>query len=46
VRILTINCGSSTLKLEFFEAAIARATAYSREHFEDPPEIRNWTWTP
>jgi xylulose-5-phosphate/fructose-6-phosphate phosphoketolase len=28
------------------EAAIARATAYSREHFEDPPEIRNWTWTP
>ena len=28
------------------EAAIARATAYSREHFEDPPEIRNWTWPP
>ncbi len=28
------------------EAAIARATAYSREHFEDPPEISNWTWTP
>ena len=27
------------------EAAIARATAYSREHFEDPPEIRNWSWT-
>jgi xylulose-5-phosphate/fructose-6-phosphate phosphoketolase len=27
------------------EAAIARVTAYSREHFEDPPEIRNWTWT-
>jgi xylulose-5-phosphate/fructose-6-phosphate phosphoketolase len=27
------------------EAAIARATAYSREHFEDPPEISNWTWT-
>jgi xylulose-5-phosphate/fructose-6-phosphate phosphoketolase len=27
------------------EAAIARATAYSREHFEDPPEVRNWTWT-
>ena len=26
------------------EASIARATAYSREHFEDPPEIRNWTW--
>ena len=28
------------------EAVIARATAYSREHFEDPPEISNWTWTP
>ena len=27
------------------EAAIARAIAYSREHFEYPPEIRNWTWT-
>ena len=22
-----------------------RATAYSREHFEDLPEIRDWTWT-
>src|SRR5919112_1341484 len=28
------------------EAAIARATAYSRENFEDPPEISDWTWTP
>jgi xylulose-5-phosphate/fructose-6-phosphate phosphoketolase len=28
------------------EAAITRATTYSREHFEDPPEISNWTWTP
>ena len=28
------------------EAAISRVTAYSREHFEDPPEISNWTWTP
>jgi xylulose-5-phosphate/fructose-6-phosphate phosphoketolase len=27
------------------ESLIARATAYSREHFEDPPEIRDWTWT-
>ena len=27
------------------EAAIARAIAYSREHFEDPPEVRDWTWT-
>src|SRR5918998_743015 len=24
-------------------AAIARATAYSWGHFEDPPEISNWT---
>jgi xylulose-5-phosphate/fructose-6-phosphate phosphoketolase len=36
---------ASTLIAEC-EAAIARATAYSREHFEDPPEISNWTWTP
>jgi xylulose-5-phosphate/fructose-6-phosphate phosphoketolase len=28
------------------EAAITRATVYSREHFEDPPEISNWVWTP
>ena len=27
------------------EAAITRATAYSREYFEDPPEIRDWTWS-
>ena len=25
---------------------IRRAVAYSREHFEDMPEITNWTWTP
>jgi xylulose-5-phosphate/fructose-6-phosphate phosphoketolase len=23
---------------------IAKAVAYSREHFQDPPEIRDWTW--
>jgi acetate kinase len=63
MRILTINCGSSTLKFELFEAAqclrearaptlisegeslIARAMAYFREHLEDMPEIRDWTWT-
>ncbi len=28
------------------EALISRATAYSREHLQDPPEIRDWTWTP
>jgi len=24
---------------------IAKATAYSRDHFEDMPEIRDWVWT-
>ena len=28
------------------EASISRATAYSREHLQDPPEIREWVWTP
>jgi xylulose-5-phosphate/fructose-6-phosphate phosphoketolase len=27
------------------QSAIAAATAYSREHLEDLPEIENWTWT-
>jgi xylulose-5-phosphate/fructose-6-phosphate phosphoketolase len=27
------------------EAAIASAVAYGRVHMEDPPEIREWTWT-
>jgi xylulose-5-phosphate/fructose-6-phosphate phosphoketolase len=35
----------STLISDECEAAIARATTYSRERFEDPPEISNWTWT-
>ena len=26
-------------------ALIAEATAYSRQHFEDAPEIRDWVWT-
>jgi xylulose-5-phosphate/fructose-6-phosphate phosphoketolase len=26
-------------------AMIARAVAYSHEHFEDMPEIRDWTWS-
>jgi xylulose-5-phosphate/fructose-6-phosphate phosphoketolase len=26
-------------------AEIERAVAWSREHMEDPPEIRDWTWT-
>ncbi len=25
--------------------AIAQAVAYTREHFEDPPQIRDWVWS-
>ncbi len=28
------------------ENLIQKAVAYSREHFEDPPEIRDWVWQP
>jgi xylulose-5-phosphate/fructose-6-phosphate phosphoketolase len=28
------------------EALISRASAYAREHLEDPPEIREWRWSP
>jgi xylulose-5-phosphate/fructose-6-phosphate phosphoketolase len=24
---------------------IVKAVVYAYEHFEDPPEIRDWTWT-
>jgi xylulose-5-phosphate/fructose-6-phosphate phosphoketolase len=34
-RALTAQCA----------ALIKEATAYSREHFEDVPEIRDWIWT-
>jgi xylulose-5-phosphate/fructose-6-phosphate phosphoketolase len=27
------------------ESAIRKAVAYSREHLEDMPELRDWTWT-
>ncbi|HZT74618.1 MAG TPA: phosphoketolase family protein [Terriglobales bacterium] len=27
------------------DAALREAAAYAREHFEDPPAIRDWTWT-
>ncbi len=27
------------------DRAIADSAAYARDHFEDPPEITNWTWT-
>ena len=28
------------------ENLIAKASAYARDHFEDSPEIQNWTWSP
>jgi xylulose-5-phosphate/fructose-6-phosphate phosphoketolase len=31
--------------VEECRVAIERAAAYAREHFEDPPEIREWVWT-
>lgn len=87
MRVLAINCGSSTLKFRLSEtsllssereeplpvhpgaapggeapgsrlqdraptliseceAMIAKATAYSREHYKDMPEIRDWVWSP
>jgi xylulose-5-phosphate/fructose-6-phosphate phosphoketolase len=27
------------------QAMLDSASAYSREHFEDPPEIRDWVWS-
>ena len=27
------------------ESSIRKAVAYTREHFQDPPEIQTWTWT-
>ena len=31
--------------IEECNAMITRAVAYSHEHFEDMPEIRDWTWS-
>jgi xylulose-5-phosphate/fructose-6-phosphate phosphoketolase len=31
--------------IERCRAAIDAAVEYGRQHFEDPPEIQNWTWT-
>jgi xylulose-5-phosphate/fructose-6-phosphate phosphoketolase len=31
--------------VEECRVAIEGAAAYAREHFEDPPEIREWVWT-
>jgi xylulose-5-phosphate/fructose-6-phosphate phosphoketolase len=27
------------------QSLVGQATAYSREHLQDMPEIRDWTWT-
>jgi xylulose-5-phosphate/fructose-6-phosphate phosphoketolase len=31
--------------MEALDARIREVVAYTREHLEDPPEIRDWTWT-
>ena len=31
--------------LQHLDAMIAEALRYSREHFHDPPEIRDWMWS-
>jgi hypothetical protein len=41
-----ISASMTVQHTKWLQEAIARATAYSREHFENPPEISNWTWTP
>jgi xylulose-5-phosphate/fructose-6-phosphate phosphoketolase len=34
-----------TTQVKQCQALLADALAYAHQHFEDPPEIRNWTWT-
>jgi xylulose-5-phosphate/fructose-6-phosphate phosphoketolase len=34
----------SSALIATLESLIAKAVAYSREHLEDSPEIRNWHW--
>jgi len=36
--------GRAATLIDECRALIAKATAYSREHFEDIPEIRDWTF--
>jgi len=38
--------GRTPTLISELEASISKATAYSREHLEDPPEIRDWVWAP
>jgi xylulose-5-phosphate/fructose-6-phosphate phosphoketolase len=36
---------NASLLIDECEATLRKHTAYVKEHFEDLPEIRNWTWT-
>ena len=35
----------NSILIERCRAALDFATAYAHEHFEDPPEIRDWVWS-
>ena len=37
--------GRAPTLIDACHGMIARATAYSEQHFEDLPEIQNWVWT-
>jgi xylulose-5-phosphate/fructose-6-phosphate phosphoketolase len=43
-RVPRIRDQATTL-MDTCNSLIAKAVAYSREHLEDMPEIRDWTWT-
>ncbi len=34
----------TTVLIQGCRAALESASAYAHEHFEDPPEIRDWVW--
>ena len=48
MNVLTINCGSSSLKVRLCavdpSGVRLRARQYTRERGEDMPEIRDWVW--
>jgi xylulose-5-phosphate/fructose-6-phosphate phosphoketolase len=43
-RVPHFRSGSPAL-IDACERSIARAMAYAEQHLEDPPEIRDWTWS-
>jgi len=43
-RVPRLNARAQELLAEC-QASLARASAYAREFLEDPPDIRDWTWT-